>query len=84
MTLYTKRKATSGTVTLCSERKDKNTLLHWFNIWDGERWRTFDIRTVGNKTYSARSGPGPGEHYATFLQSELQRAANYCNEWGYK
>lgn len=84
MTIYTKRKATSGDITVCSERQWKNTMTYWFNIWHGGTWVKFDIRTQGNGTYTARSGPGPGEHYETFLQSELQRAANYIAEVGYK
>ncbi len=85
ITRYYRRSASSGSTTLCSARKDKNTQIYWFYADVGGVWALFDIRQVAkrhNTTYIPLQ-PSQGEHYETFLQRELQNAAQFCNQLGF-
>lgn len=86
ITPYSRRTATCGTTTLCSARKDKNTQVYWFYADINSVWALFDIRQVAkrhNATYEANMTPPPGTHFETFLQAELQRAADACYQLGF-
>jgi len=85
---YAARSAKVGNTTLCSSRKQGNTLTYWYWIKDGRYWMEFDVRDLA----SAANLPVPPlmnradldavfagtQELEGILKRDLQRVAEFC------
>ena len=83
---YSGRCATVGSVTLCSARKEDNTLEHSYYVRKDGVWIRFDVR-VAAKTAGIplpkRYADGPAASDITYedqLRTDLHTVAEWCDK----
>lgn len=82
------RTATSGSITLNSARKSRNTQTFWYFLQTGKKWILFDIRDLATKarkpvpelcdTPDFEAINAGTTTYEQVLQRDLQRVADFC------
>ena len=85
---YAARSAKVGNTTLCSSRKQGNTLTYWYWIKDGRCWIEFDVRDLAlaanlqcpalmdsKDLQACMSGT---QDFEALLVRDLQRVTEFC------